>query len=227
MVTISRDLQLLGPDPQLLGEHQPFGHSLQVWVAQGPLPHHERFTAYESELAENERAQLARIVSGTARAQFVTGRALARRVLARELRTTTAYIRFAADASGRPSLAEPPVSGLDFNLSHSGRLTLLAVTRGGRVGVDIEQTAVQRDFAGIAAGLFSRAEYEQWSLADAADRTALWYRIWTRREAYVKATGFGLRDIAADQHGRGSAWVDIALAPAPGHVGCVVLLNRP
>ncbi|ANP53260.1 phosphopantetheine--protein transferase-like protein [Streptomyces griseochromogenes] len=95
------------------------------------------------------------------------------------------------------------------------------------MGIDIEQTDVERDFEGVAAGFFSPAEYEQWSTADTADRTALWYRIWTRREAYVKATGHGLRDIGDDHPGRGSAWIDIALEPAPGHVGCVVLLNHP
>ncbi|MFI2644376.1 4'-phosphopantetheinyl transferase family protein [Streptomyces sp. NPDC018610] len=220
-------MDTISHDPQLLGEYQPFGRPLHVWAARAPLPDDERFTAYTSELAEGERAQLARIVTGAARAQFVTGRALAREVLARELRTTRSRIRFAADASGRPCLAEPLGTGIDFNLSHSGRLTLLAVTRGSRVGVDVEQTAVERDFSGVAMGFFSPAEYEQWSLADTADRRSLWYRIWTRREAYVKATGLGLRDIGDDHHGRGSAWVDIALEPAPGHVGCAVLLNRP
>ncbi|MFE0104513.1 4'-phosphopantetheinyl transferase family protein [Streptomyces sp. NPDC059009] len=219
MDTISRD-------PQLLGEYHPFGHPVKVWAAQAPLPHAASFTAYAAELASDERAQLARIATGAARARFMTGRALARRVLARELRTPASHIRFAATETGRPFVTEPPCPGLDFNLSHSGRLTLLAVTWRGRVGIDVEQTTVERDFAGVAAGFFSPAEYEQWSTADTADRTVLWYRTWTRREAYVKATGFGLRDIGDDHHGRGSAWIDIPLAPAPGHVGCVVLLNR-
>lgn len=214
-------------DTQLLGEYHPFGHPVQVWAAQVPLPHDARYEAYAAALDPGERAQAARIATGPARAQYVTGRALARRVLAGRLRVPASRIRFGAGATGRPFLSEPPRPEIDFNLSHSGRLTVLAVTCGSRVGIDVEQTTVERDFEGIAAGFFSPSEYHRWSTVEAADRTSLWYRTWTRREAYVKATGAGLRDIGRDHHGRGSAWADIPLEPAPGHAGCVVLLKRP
>lgn len=221
MDTMNRD------DTQLLGEYHLFGQPVQVWTTKVPLPHDARFEAYAAELAPDERAQAARIATGAARAQYVTGRALARRILAGCLQAPVSRIRFGAAEAGRPFLSEPPCSEIDFNLSHSGRLTVLAVTRGGRVGIDVELTTVERDFEGIAAGFFSPSEYDRWSTVEAADRTALWYRTWTRREAYVKATGAGLRDIGRDHHGRGSVWADIPLEPAPGHAGCVVLLRPP
>ncbi|WP_405783301.1 4'-phosphopantetheinyl transferase family protein [Streptomyces sp. NBC_00859] len=216
-----------GRDTQLLGEYHALGYPVQVWTARAPLPRSARFAAYTAELTPDEHSQAGRIGTGAARAQYVTGRALARRVLSRHVRAPVSDIRFGATEEGRPFLADPPFPELDFNLSHSGRLTVLAVTRGCRVGVDIEQMSVERDFPSIAAGFFSRDEYESWSAAGTADRTALWYRTWTRREAYVKATGAGLRDIADDHHGRGSAWADIPLEPAQGHVGCVVLIPPP
>ncbi|MFJ6069816.1 4'-phosphopantetheinyl transferase family protein [Streptomyces sp. NPDC093065] len=183
--------------------------------------------AYAAELAPEERAQIARIATGTARARYVTGRALARRALSRRLGVPMSRILLGTTGTGRPFLADPPCPEVDFNLSHSGRLTVLAVTRGARVGIDVEQTTVERDFDGVAAGFFSPAEYDRWSTAGTADRTALWYRTWTRREAYVKATGAGLRDIGGDHHGRGSTWADIHLEPEPGHTCCVVLLVSP
>lgn len=221
-------MNITSRDTRLLGEYHPFGHPVEVWAAQVPLPHDTRFAAYAAELHPEERARAARIATGTARAQYVTGRALARRVLSHRLKVPMAGILLGATRTGRPFLAEPPCPEIDFNLSHSGRLTVLAVIRGARVGIDVEQASVERDFAGVAAGFFSPAEYDRWSRADAVDRTALWYRIWTRREAYVKATGAGLRDIGHDHHGRGSTWADIHLEPEPGHTCCVVvLLDRP
>ncbi|MGW2812615.1 4'-phosphopantetheinyl transferase family protein [Streptomyces sp. NPDC001415] len=87
-----------------------------------------------------------------------------------------------------------------------------------------ERAQAARIVTDIAAGFFSPAEYDWWSSAGTTDRIAVRYRAWTRREAYVKATGTGLRDIGRDHHGRGSAWVDIQLE-RPGHACCVVLLN--
>lgn len=220
-------MDITGGDAELLGEYRPFGRPVEVWAARVPLPHDARLATYAAELGPEERAQTARIATGTARARYMTGRALARRVLSRRLGVPSTRVRLGTAATGRPFLADPPCPETDFNLSHSGRLTVLAVTHGTRVGIDVEQTTVDRDFDGIAARFFSPAEYGHWSTAGTADRTALWYRTWTRREAYVKATGAGLRDIGLDHHGRGSAWADIHLEPEPGHICCVVALDRP
>ncbi len=214
-----------GHTEQLLGEYRPFGSAVQVWTASVPRTYEAELEGRTAELHPDEGAQAARIATRAARAQYVMGRSLARRVLARRLRVAASRVRFGSTAAGRPYLCEPRCPEIDFNLSHSGRLTALALTCEGRVGIDIEETTEKRDFEGIAAGFFSPSEYDRWSTAGAADRTALWYRTWTRREAFVKATGAGLRDIGGDHQGRGSAWTDIPFEPAPGLAGCLVLLR--
>ncbi|GAB2806219.1 4'-phosphopantetheinyl transferase family protein [Streptomyces daliensis] len=215
--------------PRLLGVYRPLQQPVELWSTRCAAPHTETYAADEATLTSAERARLTRIRTDSARAQYVAGRALARRVLARHVTgggKGGEGIAFGSTDEGRPFLARPPVPGLDFNLAHSGRLAVLAVTKGpGRVGVDVERLAPGRDFTGIARHFFSADEYERWSTAPEGERVADWYRSWTRREAWTKASGAGLRDIGAEHHGRGSTWADIAFTPEPGYAGCLVLLT--
>ena len=91
-----------------------------------------------------------------------------------------------------------------FNLSHSGDRALVAVSRQGPVGVDIERIKAGRPMERIAARMFSAEE-----TARAATPLGF-YRCWTAKEAYAKGLGLGLRlafasfSVAAIEDGRGS-----------------------
>jgi 4'-phosphopantetheinyl transferase len=99
----------------------------------------------------------------------------------------------AADAGGKPRLAEAP-GRLSFNLSHSGGLALVAVAPGGvEVGVDVERLRPRRDLVRLAARWLPGADAA--AVADAAsddERERRFYAAWTRHEARVKCTGAGL-----------------------------------
>jgi len=92
--------------------------------------------------------------------------------------------RIAIGAHGKPYLVD---GKLDWNLAHSGDLALLAISRTGPVGIDLEQHRVLRDPGAIAARYFTDRE----ARAIAADASAF-FRIWVRKEAVVKAAGTGL-----------------------------------
>jgi 4'-phosphopantetheinyl transferase len=83
---------------------------------------------------------------------------------------------------GRPRLPRTP---LEASISHSGEVVVVAVTRAGPVGVDVEQLGAA-DHTDLVSSVCTR--FEQQSLATARD----FYAYWTRKEAVLKATGEGL-----------------------------------
>lgn len=94
-------------------------------------------------------------------------------------------LTFLKNADGKPSIAEYP--DFHYNLSHSKEYAVL-VTDECPVGIDIEElrTGYQR----LAARFFSLEEAEvlkeHWS-------DDLFTKLWTRKESYLKAAGFGMR----------------------------------
>jgi 4'-phosphopantetheinyl transferase len=84
---------------------------------------------------------------------------------------------------------KPYVSGSDvaFNLSHSGDWVVLAFGRNRRIGVDVEKIRRDLDIGSIAARCFNP---EETALLDSvADKYTLFFQLWARKEAYVKACG--------------------------------------
>lgn len=96
----------------------------------------------------------------------------------------------------REGNGDKPTTGsaaIEFNVSHSAGRALIAFRRERGVGVDIEQLRPIDDRAALAARYFCHEECMQ--IADTAERLAdlRFLMCWTRKEAYLKATGTGLR----------------------------------
>lgn len=164
---------------------------VQVWqVSQNSMtPHMEQF---RSLLCTEEIQRADRFRFDQDRNQFTIARGLLRTMLSKYLSCAPATIRFQFSSKGKPSLAEPDSAGLQFNVAHSGDLILLAFVQGRRLGVDVEQ--VRSDFATdeIAERFFSPAERKALRTLQPAQRYEAFFRCWTRKEAYIKATGDGL-----------------------------------
>ncbi len=94
----------------------------------------------------------------------------------------------------RPRLAHGICPELSFNLAHSGREALLAVTKDGRVGVDIERTRPVLRLDGLIRRFFSAREAEGLLRLEWEEREAAFFRTWVRKEAYLKAVGGGVPD---------------------------------
>lgn len=143
-------------------------------------------------LAERERcARLPDIHASRA----IVARALVRTELAAALGVTPSSLVFVAGRHGKPALLDPP-RPLAFNLSHSGEWVVLAWHTGRDalpLGVDVEQRFNgRRDVMRLARRYFSRPEQLSLEALAGAAREALFYRLWTLKEAWVKAHGLAL-----------------------------------
>jgi 4'-phosphopantetheinyl transferase len=144
-------------------------------------------------LSPDELTRASRFHFPRDRQRYVAGRALLRLILAGYLATDPDCMHFVYSSKEKPSLSPAHAdSKVSFNVSHSGGIALLAFTRGREIGVDVEQFRSDFELEGIAHRFFSPHEQEQLAAVPAEEKPAAFFRCWTRKEAYIKATGDGL-----------------------------------
>ena len=143
-------------------------------------------------LAPDELAACARLRCGFERRRARRSRVALRLLLGRRLGVAPAAVRLVTGAWGKPSLDPTHGRRLRFNLSHSGDRLLVALGEGRDVGIDIEAGSDGLDIDAIAG--LAMAEHERRTLLRLAlpARRAAFLRLWTRKEALLKATGEGL-----------------------------------
>ena len=126
-------------------------------------------------LSEGERRQEARFFFADDRQRYLVTRALVRRVLSRYAGGAPAGHVFAANAYGRPEIANPGALALDlsFNISHTRGLIALGVSRRRALGVDVENVAARPASPGVAAWFFARSEAAALVASGAGRRPAL------------------------------------------------------
>lgn len=137
--------------------------------------------------------------------EFIITRGALRRVLAHALDQNPRAFCFEYEAQGRPYLADEIAhDGVNFSVSHSHDLALIALTRGRRVGIDIERVRPEVDHESLSRRFFSSAEYQALQCHHDGVRLRAFFAVWTRKEALVKATGTGIAgglkafDVSAD-----------------------------
>ncbi len=148
-------------------------------------------------LTPDEQARAAAFHFTEDRDKFIRGRAGLRVILGEAMRADPAALRFTYGEHGKPSLVEPLAFGgdgsnIEFNVSHSGAMALVAVSWCGLVGVDVEFHREDVEFEKLARRFFSDSDCARLLALPQADGMAAFYRCWTRKEAYIKAVGTGL-----------------------------------
>lgn len=138
------------------------------------------------------------------RVRWTTARGWLRRLLAGYLDADPAELCFEQHAFGKPRLAAP-VRWLRFNVSHAEDIASIAVAHSREVGVDIER--IREDVLADRAERRFLSEREQSALAGLPHEPRLRaiFQCWTAKEAYLKASGLGLRVSMAD--------LDVSLFP--------------
>jgi 4'-phosphopantetheinyl transferase len=142
---------------------------------------------------------------------------------------------------GKPHLAGEFDGALQFNLAHSHELALFAFARGPELGIDLEWLQPLQDLEQIAARFFSPRENAVLRTLPKSQWVQAFFNCWTRKEAYLKATGDGLarplehfdvslapgkpaRLLYVEGDARESErWFLRALTPAPGYAAALAV----
>ncbi|MEL6678601.1 MAG: 4'-phosphopantetheinyl transferase superfamily protein [Pseudomonadota bacterium] len=140
-------------------------------------------------LHPEEIARCARMGSEMQRDKFVTGRALARTILSHALAQPPEALVFLRIGNGKLVIeGRPEVS---FNLSFANGFAALALTRGARLGIDIEAEEQAFGLDTVARRFFSSEELARICGTPRAHQCRRFLEIWTLKEAFIKATGEG------------------------------------
>jgi 4'-phosphopantetheinyl transferase len=208
-----------GPCPALLswtaspGDLRLDGETLHVWQWKNAAADSDC-----SALAQDERKRAARMGNPRIRSQYLQDRLRTRRILGAYLGIPPGQVLIWTGPRGKPLTA-----AVAFNLTHSGTLSLLAVARDVNLGIDMEQVKPRRDLVRVAARMLGRHSALLLESLPAPERLTAFYRLWTRLEAGVKATGNGLfRGGLEDLAGLHCA----CFVPADGYIACLAM-DRP
>ena len=140
--------------------HRPDDRTVTVWRIR-LNPDDRTAEALRGHLAPDELERLARLHRSEVGRRWLVSRGSLREILAAELGTSPPSVRLKLGPHGRPGFdPETHQTDLDFNLSHSGDVALMATGRGLRVGVDVERLRRGRDPLRVADRYFSAAEVE-------------------------------------------------------------------
>jgi 4'-phosphopantetheinyl transferase len=144
-------------------------------------------------LDEEERERSVRFHFEIDRRDFIAAHTLLRSILSSYMNSPADQWRFTRDPHGKPRIQSPVGSEeIPFNLSHTHGLVAAAVATHGAIGVDAERVDPMKADFEIAEEYFAPSEVRILRGLPAAERTTCFFRLWTLKEAYIKALGTGL-----------------------------------
>lgn len=172
------------------------GEDIHLWQFAIPLRHVQLRRAAESLPDVGERTRARAHTFADDRLRRLHCRGMLRILLGRYLARSPQCLRFVDNEFGKPALAES--DGLHFNLSHARDLAVIGLTRGGPIGVDVERIRplVNRD--ALVGDYFSESERDWLNGRPLQRRDRDFLRLWTGKEAVLKALGTGLAIQAKD-----------------------------
>jgi 4'-phosphopantetheinyl transferase len=165
--------------------------TVDVWRAAIDLPA-EECRDLAGTLDDAERARASRFHFERDRRRYEAAHGRLRKLLGEYLGVAAESIALDALPGVKPCLRRDD-SGLRFNLAHSGGLALFAFARGCEVGIDVEAEREVPEMEAIADRFFSPAEAAALRALPETERKRAFFRCWTRKEAFLKTTGEGLR----------------------------------
>ena len=160
--------------------------SIHIWGVHVP-DMLDQLDALHAVLSAGEQQKAARFYRNADRQSSIAARGALRILLSGYTGKTAGEIEFSYSENGKPYVVG---LAMDFNVSHSGDWVVLAFGRDRNIGVDVEKIKRNMDVDAIASRYFAPEEIAL--IKNAEDRHALFFQLWARKEAYVKACGSAL-----------------------------------
>ena len=154
----------------------------------------ETIDKYREIVSEEEQARMSQFQFEHSRFQYLITRAATRTILSYYCNSTEPRAwEFGKNRYGKPFVVNYPVDiPIQFNISHSNKLVVLAITREQDIGVDVEYSPKDDCPFDIAYKYFSTREVSEMNSLTVEEKIVRFYQLWTLKEAYIKAKGIGL-----------------------------------
>lgn len=162
-------------------------HTHRVDVIQFPLSQIPLWT--KSLLDDDEQQRASRFYFPKHQRRFTVARAVLKAILGKYLQQNPHSLAFQYNLHGKPSVTNS--HALQFNLSHSCDLALLAIGKTNPLGIDVEFFS-DRPYDNIANQMFSPAEVSPFLLLESALKPFSFFHVWAQKEAFIKSLGIGL-----------------------------------
>lgn len=187
------------------------GHQIHLWLAEVDAVSQPQLQQLSCYLSEDEQQRAAKFHFALHRRRFIANRGIVRSLLGRYLDCHPKAVAFNYGAYGKPLIANPNHQlGLQFNVSHSDRLSLIAIAQQHQLGIDLEQHRVLADLNALAQRFFTVNEYAAIQALPDIQKPSAFFQYWTGKEALLKGLGVGLSGLS-----------QIELNITPGQVGWV------
>ncbi len=175
------------------GEFAPAADYIDIWCISLDLIATD-LEKYRACLHEEEMKRAVKLKIPEKQNQFVVTRFVLKTIISRILYKEPKQIRIVHTEQGKPYIKEQyQGEDIHFNLSHSETQAIIALTLAQEIGVDIEKIETNKDYTGLSQRFFSAQEQAELNAISEADLARCFYTCWTRKEAFVKAMGDGLR----------------------------------
>ncbi len=141
-------------------------------------------------LSSDQKKKASKFVFEKDRISYIISNGLLRKLLASYTGISMMNIKFIYNDFGKPLLINN--NNIKFNLSHSNEYCLIGINRNDNIGVDIEWINKNIAIDDIAGNYFSNNEINKFNSVKPNHKITSFYKIWTRKEAFIKAVGKGL-----------------------------------
>jgi 4'-phosphopantetheinyl transferase len=162
---------------------------VEVWHGK-VIAEEAHYLAYWRVLDEAEQTQARKFKNALLHKRYVEIHGKLRNLLAKTLDQPPEKIRIKKAEHGKPYLSDYPE--LAFNLSHSADRVMVAIGWNCRLGIDMEICKQRINLSGLVDKCFAEEESAYWTQLPEIQKNEAFYRFWTRKEAFVKATGHGI-----------------------------------
>ncbi len=216
-------------------------NQVHIWRSTLELPIHQ-INNLKHLLSPDELEKATHLALTQKRHQYIIARAILRRILSLYVSLHPSELRFRYNRNGKPVLACSS-NKIQFNVSHSHNLAIYALSSDCLIGVDVEYLYRRSriDRMKIASRLFTPREYTTLQSLPENQRDKAFLTCWTRKEAFIKAMGWGLSfpldkfEVTADPNESPKLlttpykpkdaldWSMVPIDPSDGYVGTLAL----
>ncbi|MCL4243665.1 MAG: 4'-phosphopantetheinyl transferase superfamily protein, partial [Candidatus Dadabacteria bacterium] len=166
---------------------------IHVWTARPLALTGEEIERLRRILSPDESGRAGKLRPGPGRDMFAVSRGILRHILSLYTGEEPGAVEFGYGKGGKPFVkTRADAQAVSFNLSHSHEVAMYAIAAGKEVGIDVEYLREVKKPEDVIRRFFTDTEGEFYRSCPEELKLEAFFRLWTFREASVKAGGYGV-----------------------------------